>query len=252
MEKVIITGASKGIGKAMAFEYAKQGADLFLIARNQNELAEICQLLSLINCKSNYYACDISNKQELNKALTKAIEFLSGIDTVILNAAINMPDSFSEYSSDVLKRIFEVNVFSLSYTFEFLIPFMKKQKHGTFVGFSSLAGVRGFPGNASYCASKIAVSHILEGARIQLEKFGINVITVKPGFVATQMTERIKYYLPFLLTSEQAAKFIINKIKTGKKHIYFPLPTFIASQIIGFLPARLYEPLMIKINKEFY
>jgi short-subunit dehydrogenase len=129
MEKVIITGASKGIGKAMAFEYAKQGADLFLIARNQNELAEICQLLSLINCKSNYYACDISNKQELNKALTKAIEFLSGIDTVILNAAINMPDSFSEYSSDVLKRIFEVNVFSLSYTFEFLIPFMKKQKH---------------------------------------------------------------------------------------------------------------------------
>jgi short-subunit dehydrogenase len=252
MKKVIITGASKGIGKALAFEYAKKGADLFLIARNQEELSSICNLLLFLQCKSSYYACDISNKEEFIKALNKGIDFLSGLDIVLLNAGINLPDSFNEYSSDTLKRILEVNVFSLSYAFEFLIPYMIKRKHGTIVGFSSLADVRGFPGNASYCASKIAITRILEGARVQLEKYGINVVTVKPGFVSTQMTERIKYYLPFLLSPEQAGKIIIKNIEKDKKRIYFPAPSFIGTYIIGLLPSRLYEFLMRKLNKELY
>lgn len=252
MKKVIIVGASKGIGKALAFEYMKQGADLFLIARNKDDLSAICKKLSSLNCNSSYYACDISDKEEFQNALSKGINFLSGLDLVLLNAGINMPDTFSEYSSETLKKIFQVNVFSLAYALEYLIPYMKEQKRGTIVGFSSLADVRGFPGNASYCASKIAITRILEGARVQLQKYGIDVITVKPGFVATQMTENIKYYLPFLLTPEQAAKIIIKNIQKGKKRIYFPLPTFIASYLIGLLPSRLYESLMIKINKEFY
>lgn len=252
MLKVIITGASKGIGKALAFEYAKQGAELFLIARSKDDLSEICKKLSSLSCNSSYYVCDISDKEEFHKALSNGIDFLSGLDIVLLNAGINIPDNFSDYSSEILKKIFQVNVFSLSYALEYLIPYMKAQKRGTIVGFSSLADVRGFPGNASYCASKIAITRILEGARVQLKKYGIDIITVKPGFVATQMTEKIKYHLPFLLTPEQAAKIIIENIQKEKKRIYFPLPSFIASYIIGLLPSKLYESLMIKINKEFY
>jgi short-subunit dehydrogenase len=129
----------------------------------------------------------------------------------------------------------------LAYCMEILIPIMKRQGFGTIAGVSSLADARGFPGHAAYSASKSSATFILEAARSELAKFGINVITVKPGFVKSDMTADNKFFMPLLMETDDAAKIIVNGILSGKKRIGFPMPMVFLTYLVKILPSSVFE-----------
>ena len=241
MLKILITGGSRGIGKYIALEFAKSNCTIALLARDEEKLNKLRDELEKSNITTYVSVCDVSNKNNVTDSVNSSVEKMGGIDIAILNAGVSGSGYFENFDSDNLKRIFDVNVFGLAYGLEALIPIMKRQGYGTIAGVSSLAESRGIPGNAVYCASKSAVSFLLEAARIELEKFGIKVITVKPGFVKSDMTAKNKFYMPFLMETDKAAKIIVNGILSGKKRIAFPLPMVFLSWLGKVVPSTIFE-----------
>jgi short-subunit dehydrogenase len=245
---VLITGSSRGIGYALAKEFISNGTNLFLIARNIEKLE---QLALSENNRVNiiYYQCDVGDKAALNKAIDRAFLEMGRIDLAILNAGIGIPDSFENYSTETLKQIMDVNFYGIANGLEKLIPLMKQQGGGVIAGTTSLADARGFPGSSAYSVSKAAASHLLEASRIELSGSGIKIVTIKPGFVRTDMTAKNNFFMPFLMDVEKAAKIIISGLERGKSRIYFPLPTVFLTYIVKIVPGWLYEG-MFKFRKK--
>lgn len=240
-KKIIITGASRGIGKEVAIEFAKQGHQIILLARSEENLAIVCDSLKDVNTSVYYKVCDVSSKEQMSEAIDFAIQKMGGIDIAILNAGIAGSGYFENFNSDNLKRIFDVNAMGVAFGLELLIPIMKNQGHGIIAGVTSLADARGFPGNAAYSASKSAATFLLEAARVELEKFGIKVLTIKPGFVKSDMTANNTFYMPFLMETKEAASIIVNGILSGKKLIGFPMPMVFLSWLGKVMPAVIFE-----------
>jgi short-subunit dehydrogenase len=237
--KVFITGGSKGIGKELALQYAKD-SEVFLFARNEIALNEICKYLKIQGHKANYFAGDGGNKKDVNKAVSKAAEIMGGIDIAILNAGISEHMQIREFDSDSFEKTHRINLLSNAYFFEALIPIMK-HKNSVIAGVSSIADFRGTPGSSPYSSSKIAFSYLLESARMELKGIGINVVTVRFGFIDTDMIKKNKFPMPFVLTAHECARRIIEGIDKGKKKIQFPLPMVWLTNIAKIAPSWLYE-----------
>jgi short-subunit dehydrogenase len=242
-KNIFITGASRGMGYEIAKYYMQQECNLFLIARNTEKLE---QLSKLSNDKTRIYycKCDVSDKIALHSAIDNAVKQMGRIDLAILNAGIGIPDWFNNYSTDNLLNIFGVNFFGVAYGLEKLIPIMKQQGGGTIAGTSSLADSRGYTGSSSYCTSKAAVSNLLESARIELKKTPVRIVTIKPGFVDTDMVSTNRFKMPFLLTPEKAARIITKRLERDCSRIYFPLPTVFLTYFVKIIPGWLYEMMM--------
>jgi len=163
-----------------------------------------------------------------------------------LNAGISSRTSIKDFSIDKAKEIFDVNTLGLIYCIEQVLPDFIGRKEGMIVGVSSLAESRGYPRSGFYNASKAAVTLLLESLRVELKKFNIKVLTVKPGFVRTPMTNKNEFQMPFLMDVEKAASIILKGIKKEKKIIQFPLPIVVGSKIIKLLPNWLFDYLMSK------
>lgn len=243
-KNIIITGASSGIGKEIALELGRQGHNLLLLARNVDKLKSVCDELGDKKISVHYMKCDVTNKAEVFNAVDYAKELMVSIDIAILNSGVAGSGYFRDFQSDKLRYIFDVNVFGIVYFMERLIPIMKHQGYGTIAGVSSLADLRGIPGNAAYCASKSSATFLLEAARVELADYGINVVTVKPGFVKTAMTANNTFFMPFLMEADEAAKKIVNGILSGKKRIAFPLIMVFLSWLGKILPSSLFENLI--------
>ncbi|ROL62193.1 SDR family NAD(P)-dependent oxidoreductase [Bacteroidetes/Chlorobi group bacterium ChocPot_Mid] len=243
-KNIIITGASRGIGREMALELGKQGHNLLLLARDEDKLKSVCDELKDSNISVHYLKCDVTEKSEVNDAIEYAKRLMGTIDIAILNSGVAGSGYFKDFQSDKLRNIFDVNVFGIAYFMEGLIPIMKEQGYGTIAGVSSLADLRGIPGNAAYCASKSSVTFLLDAARVELAEYGISVITIKPGFVKSDMTANNAFFMPFLMESEEAAKIIVNGIMSGKKRIAFPLPMVFLSWLGKIVPSTLFEYLI--------
>jgi short-subunit dehydrogenase len=241
IKNVIITGASKGIGRSLAFIGAKAGWRLVLMARNIVQLEQISSEININGGEAYALQCDVASLESMKLAIDNAYLLLGNINLAILNAGISFPDFFENYSSEKLKRIFDVNVYGIAHGIECLLPYMKAQKGGVIAAVGSLAEARGFPGNSSYCASKAAAGILLEAARIELKNEGISVITIKPGFIDTDMTKNNRFNMPFLLSSDTAAEYIIKGIINGKSRISFPLPTAILSYLGKIIPEFFYR-----------
>lgn len=241
IKNVIITGASKGIGRSLAFKGLKAGWRMVLMSRNIDRLEQISSEIKTNGGEAYSIQCDVSNLENMKIAIDKAHQLLTSIDLAILNSGISFPDYFENYSSGKLKQIFDVNVFGIAHGIEALLPYMKKQEEGFIAAVGSLAEVRGFPGNGSYCASKAAAGILLEAARIELKNKGIKFITIKPGFIDTDMIRNSRYIMPFKLSSDAAAEYIIKGILRGKSRISFPLPTAMLSYLGKIVPGGLFE-----------
>jgi short-subunit dehydrogenase len=242
MRKVLITGASRGIGRALCLEIAKSGKTRFaLISRSSEKLSEVKSELEKLGSEAQYFPCDVSNKDDLQPALKKAFEYLGEIHVAILNAGVSFNKwIFQEDYSRTFEEIHKTNVFSIAYALELLVKVMMNS-NGKIVIVSSLADVRGFPSSSAYSSSKSAVTKLAEAARIELKQMGINVITVKPGFVATDMTAKNKFPMPFLMSADKAGKIIWHGIQRNKKIIAFPAPMVLLTKLISLLPNRVYE-----------
>ena len=238
---ILITGASSGIGKAMAEKLSAENCNLILIARRIEKLEQLQRNLADKPANIWIYKCDVGKKEEVVSTAEKIFAELNFIDIAILNSGVGYRVIPEKYNSQHAEETFGANIFGMIYWIECLLPkYLLKQK-GMIVGVSSMADKRGYSGSGFYCASKAAATIYLEGLRIELKKSNIKVITVRPGFVKTPMTDKNKFKMPFLMEVEKAADIILKGIRKNKTYIQFPIKLVLLSKLVELIPNRLYE-----------
>lgn len=239
--KVFITGASSGIGAALAKEFAKRGATLGLVARRLDPIKEL--IASLPNAELHKaYACDVTDRDHLIAVAREFDSAVGGADIVIANAGISVGVK-TQYYEDlaVMEKVYQTNVFSMAATFHAFITPMLERKRGTLVGIGSVAGIRGMPGTEAYCSSKSAVITYCESLRVEMKKHGIDVLTVCPGFVKTPLTDVNPYPMPFILTADEFAKRAADAIMAKRTYTTIPWQMGVASKLLRLLPNWLFD-----------
>ncbi|HYK01758.1 MAG TPA: SDR family NAD(P)-dependent oxidoreductase [Thermoanaerobaculia bacterium] len=244
--RAIITGASTGIGHALAHELAKRGYDLALLARRAELLEGLASELRARGKQAVAIACDVLDAGALRDAVQRAQTELGGtFDLAIANAGVSIPSHATKFKLDDAEQMIRVNVLGLMYLYDAVIPSMVEQGSGRFAGVASIAGLRGLPTSGPYSASKAAVQAFLEAARIELKPYGVGITIVNPGFVATPMTEKNRFRMPFLMQPGDAAVVIANGLERGSRVVEFPLPMSLLMRLVRYIPDALYERIMV-------
>jgi short-subunit dehydrogenase len=246
MKRVFITGASSGIGAALAKRYAELGATLGLVARRESVLQELAA--SLPNPERHkLYALDVTDHAALALAATDFIQTCGGADVVIANAGISQ-GTLTEYSEDleVFERIILLNVVATAATFAPFIAAMKAQAQAgnrdcRLVGIGSVSGIRGLPGAEAYCASKAAVISYCESLRLEMRPSGVRVVTLSPGYIDTPMTKHNAYRMPFLMAPEKFAVAAVATIDAGTSYCVIPWQMGVVAKLLRALPNWLYD-----------
>ena len=185
-KRVVITGASSGIGAAMAREYAAMGAKVVLGARQQDKLDELCKEITAKGGQAVYSVTDVTKAEDCEKLIQKAVDSFGGIDVLICNAGISMRALFDDLNLSVLHRLMDVNFWGTVYCTKYALPYLQQSK-GSLVGISSVAGIHGLPGRTGYSASKFAMTGFLETIRVENLKKGLHVMVACPGFTASNV-----------------------------------------------------------------
>ena len=240
---VFVTGASSGIGEALVRHYAAHGANVGLFARREAELARVAATLP--RDRGATFAGDVRDSGSLAAAATQFMSRFGTPDIVIANAGVSR-GTLTDFAEDLpaFRAVLETNVLGLVNTFQpFLAP-MRSARRGALVGIASLAGFRGLPGSGAYSASKAAAIGYLESLRVELRGSGIAVVTVCPGYIATPMTERNPYRMPFLMPADVAARRIARAILRRRRFYVLPWPMAIAGRLFRALPRPLYDRML--------
>ncbi|MBO5716622.1 MAG: SDR family oxidoreductase [Alistipes sp.] len=183
---IVITGASSGIGEAMAREYAAMGARVVLGARREQELQRVARDIEQRGGKVTYAVCDVSRESDCKALIERAVESFGGIDIMICNAGLSMRALFDECDLGVLHKLMDVNFWGTVYCTKHALPYLQ-QSRGSLVGISSVAGIHGLPGRTGYSASKYAMTGFLDSIRVENLKKGVHVMTACPGFTASNV-----------------------------------------------------------------
>ncbi len=236
---VLITGASQGIGEALAREFASRGATLGLMARNGEKLAAMA---ATIPGKHFTYAVDVTQKDDLIAACKQFEKDCGGTDIVIANAGISIGVR-SEYYEDLtaFADILHTNVLAMATTFHPFIDPMRARRKGTLVGIASVAGVRGLPGSGAYCSSKAAAISYCESLRVEMKRDNVTVVTIAPGFIKTDMTGRNPYTMPFLMDVNLFAKKAADAILAGVSFRVIPWQMGWIARILRVLPNAIFD-----------
>jgi short-subunit dehydrogenase len=244
---ILITGASTGIGYAIASQLANENVKLALVARRDFLMHEIAgKNENIIVLK-----CDVSKKEEIISAYNMIKEKFGSIDIAILNAGYSVRMKVEEYNSEYAEKIFGANVFGIIYWVEQLLSDFLQRKEGMIVGVSSLADSKGYSKSGFYSASKAAATIYLEGLAAELKKYNIKVITVRPGFVRTPMTNKNEFEMPLMMETEKAAKIILKGLKKEKRMIQFPWPIVLITRLIPLIPNKVYDYLeSLKLKRD--
>jgi short-subunit dehydrogenase len=246
--KVFITGASSGIGEALARHYAMQGAILGLAARR----VEALQVLSAsLSCTSVCYALDVTDARALRIAAENFITRFGAPDIVIANAGVSV-GTLTECAEDLdaIRRVMDVNVFGMAATFSPFAHVMRLAGGGRLVGVASVAGIRGLPGAEAYSASKAAAISYLESLRLEMRGSGVKVVTICPGYIQTPMTEINPYRMPFLLPAAEAARRFARVIERGTSYAVVPWQMGVVAKLLRLLPNAVYDPLFAKAPRK--
>lgn len=244
MQTVFITGASSGLGAALARHYAAQGAMLGLVARRAPLLAQLVASLPHPE-RHRIYALDVTDHAALTAAARDFIAASGGVDIVIANAGVSQ-GTLTEFAEDipVFERIVATNLTATVATFAPFIAGMKARTGRSacrLVGIGSVAGIRGLPGAEAYSASKAAVISYCESLRVELKRSGIKVVTIAPGYIDTPMTQVNSYRMPFLLPAEQFARRAAAAIAYGASYRVIPWQMGVVAKLLRLLPNPLYD-----------
>jgi short-subunit dehydrogenase len=243
MEKVFITGASSGIGEALAKHYAKRGAQLGLVARRFDFLEKLSAgLPNAGTAKAACYACDVRDAAALKAAAEDFIARFGVPDIVIANAGVSRGTLTGEVDDlKAFQEIFDINVMGLVNTFHGFVSPMQAAKRGTLVGIASVAGFRGIPGGGAYSSSKSAAITYCESLRVELRGDGVSVVTICPGYIRTPMTAVNGFKMPFLISVEEAAARFARAIDRKTSFTVVPWTMGIAARVLRILPNWLYD-----------
>lgn len=183
---VVITGASSGIGEAMAHLYSQMGAKVVLGARSEEKLSLLSQTIRSEGGEVEYVVTDVTKEEECKRLVERAVEVFGGIDVMICNAGISMRALFDDVEMKVLHRVMDVNFWGAAYCAKYALPYLQASK-GSLVGISSVAGLHGLPGRTGYSASKFAMTGLFETIRVENIKKGLHVMIACPGFTASNV-----------------------------------------------------------------
>jgi short-subunit dehydrogenase len=246
--RVFITGASSGIGEALARHYAARGATLGLVARREEKLRSLRESLA---SPAEIYACDVRDLPALKAA---AEDFIGrrGVPHIVIGNAGISHGTATEFEEDaaVFREVLEINLMGLVHTFHPFIAAMRERGHGSLVGIASVAGLRGLPGASAYSASKAAAIRYLESLRVELRASGVKVTTICPGYIATPMTKRNPYGMPFLLDADEAARRFAGIIDAQKSYAIVPWQMAIVGRLMSLLPNAVYDRLAAKAGRK--
>lgn len=239
--KVFITGASSGLGEALARAYAQRGAILGLVARRQALLQRFAGTLPV---RVQTYAVDVRDARALASAAADFIASVGCPDVVIANAGVSAGTLGSAPEDNpVFEEILATNLTGMMLTFQPFIAAMAAAGGGTLAGISSVAGFRGLPGAAAYSASKAAAISYLESLRVELRANGISVVTICPGYIATPMTAKNPYRMPFMMSVDVAAGKMADAIERRKRFYVLPWQMAVVGWALRRLPPALYDRL---------
>lgn len=237
---VFLTGASSGIGAALARHYAVRGARLGLFARRRDRLAAVAAGLAPASCA--VYPGDVRDGEALRRAAAEFIGRFGVPDIVIANAGVSVGTLTAQVAdSEVFRTVFDTNVLGMVHTFQPFLPGMLAERRGTLAGIASVAGFRGLPGAGAYSASKAAAISYLESLRVELLDTGVAVVTICPGYIATPMTAKNRYRMPFLLTADRAAQLIARAVDRRRRFYVLPWPMAWLGRLMRILPRPLYD-----------
>ncbi len=246
-ETIFITGASSGIGEALARFYAARGATLGLVARRAQNLSALAdELKASASCDVYCYPLDVADEKALFAAAADFINTAGCPDIVIASAGVSS-GTLTESPDDLLtfRRIFDINVYGMAASFSPFIHAMKAHAANgarcRLVGIASVAGIRGLPGSEAYSASKSAVITYLESLRLELARSGIKVVTLVPGFIKTPMTAVNTYPMPFLTPVEKAVIKFAHAIEAGQSYRVVPWQMGIVAKILRLMPNPVYD-----------
>ena len=236
----IVTGASSGIGQALALEIARQGYDLGLTARRADRLESLTAKIRARGGRAEFETADAARRDETHAALAALAERLGPVDLLIANAGIGLGTDALAPNAETLEAEFRVNVFGAFYAIEATVPAMRERGGGHIVAISSLASHRGLPGAAGYCATKAALTRLVEGMRPDWARAGIRATIVHPGYVRSELTDRNRYRMPLLMDTDRAARLIVRAIRRRRKVCEFPWRmSILVRHLVRHLPDRL-------------
>ncbi len=242
-QRILITGANSGIGEAVALEYAKEGVFIAITGRNEERLAATKKELEAKGATVDARVLNVTDEAAM-AVWVKSLAEDGPIDLVIANAGVGFGAGTKMSLHERAVKTFEVNVNGVFNTVHPAIDVMKQQGHGQIAIVSSVAGFLGLPGNPAYSASKNAVRAYAESLRGTYANRNIEVNVICPGYVISRMTAQNKHAMPFLMTSEKAAKIIVKGLAKNKARIAFPFPTFSLIRTLQALPYFIADKLL--------
>jgi short-subunit dehydrogenase len=232
-----ITGASSGIGQALALRYVQAGYAVALVARRHADMQAWADAQGLGPDRCGIYAADVSDVDSIVSAGQRCLQAQGLPDVVIANAGISQGmDSAERSDLEVMRQTFATNNLGLAATFHPFIEPMRQRGSGALVGVASVAGIRGLPGHAAYCASKAAVISYCESLRGEMRGSGVKVVTISPGYIDTPLTRQNRYPMPFLMQADAFADRAFQCIEAGDSYRVIPWQMGVVAKLLRVLP----------------
>ncbi|MBA3523257.1 MAG: SDR family NAD(P)-dependent oxidoreductase [Geodermatophilaceae bacterium] len=242
--RIWVTGASSGIGAALANELDRRGAKVAISARREDRLTELAQ------GRMHVQPLDVTDRDAVLAAGDAVRAALGGLDVAVLNAGAWDQVMIDDWDAEVFQRHFDVNLMGMVNCVQAVMPAMIAAKAGMIVGVASVAGYRGMPNSEAYGATKAAQINLLESLRVDLRRRGVMVQTVCPGFVKTEMTERNTFPMPWIMSPEDAAYKMADGIASGRPEVVFPLPMLLLMKTARLIPVRAWAALLSRATKK--
>lgn len=237
--RIVITGATSGLGRELALQYAAElggEARLGLVGRRAERLDEVADACRAHGATAWTYPCDVTDGPAMRALAEDYLGAAGGVDLVIANAGTGGPDRLSRGDPGPLASTLQINVIGVVNTVVPFVPAMKDQGAGHVVAIASIAGYRALPGHATYAASKRAVQVLMDGFGYDLNRWGIEVTTINPGFVVSELTANNRFPMPFLLETDDAVRRMRRAIRRRRRVYTFPLPTRLLGWSTTWLP----------------
>ncbi len=241
----LITGASSGIGQALALRFHRAGYRLVLVARRSAELQAWLASQGISATQASVYAADVRDLAAMRELGRRCLDEVGLPDVVIANAGISVGMDTAAFDDlEVMRATLETNTLGIAASFHPFISAMRERRSGTLVGIASVAGIRGLPGHGAYCASKSAAIAYCESLRGECRPDGVRVVTLVPGYIDTPLTRQNRYSMPFLMPVEQFADQAFRAIEAGASYRVIPWQMGVVAKLLRLLPNPVFDRLL--------